>query len=349
MGAKRGWVAVGGGVTAAVIAVSLGVAVGWHVTADTPTIVPAVPATTTGASSPTPPTTSRPPGKAAPAKPSTPAPAGTPESVPGLPAGWVSTSVSLKEDNLVRRYLLVRPAATSKTPLPVVVLLHGRIVTPEFEEQRTGLPAVTGPAILVYPAGYENSWNAGACCAGAQSANLDDVGFITDVVHQVLADQPDADHKRVFLIGFSNGGKMAFRLSCAEPGLFDGVAVVAAVPVSDCARPPVVPWAQLAMDNDPLFTLTPDQPPKSVNGYVERSTEGEVGALLNANGCQGNGQAQAQGTLTATRWTSCSSGDPVEFDLYHGDVHEWEPGDATSPSAQQVIWKFFLSIPEAHR
>jgi len=354
MGVKRVWVPVAGGVTAAVIAVSVGLAVGWHMTADTPTIVAPVPATITGSSSPTPSSTTAPPAKPAPAKPApakpaTPGAAGTPESVPGLPAGWAGTSVSLDEGNLTRRYLVVRPATTSKTPLPVVVLLHGRIVTPEFEEQRTGLPAVTGPAILVYPAGYENSWNAGACCAGAQSANVDDVGFITDVVKQVLATQSDADHNRVFLIGFSNGGKMAFRLTCADPGLFDGVAVIAAMPVSDCARPPVVPWAQVAMDNDPLFTLTPDQPPKSVNGYVERSTEGEVGALLATNGCQGGGQATAQGTLTTTRWASCSSGAPVEFALYQGNVHEWEPGDATTPSAQQVVWNFLQSIPEAHR
>ena len=85
------------------------------------------------------------------------------------------------------------------------------------------------------------------------------------------------------------------------------------------------------------------------NGYVERSTEGEVGALLAANGCQGTGQSQAQGTLTTTRWTSCGSGDPVELDLYQGDVHQWPAGDAATPSAQQMVWNFFRSIPEEHR
>jgi polyhydroxybutyrate depolymerase len=313
MGVKRAWIAVGGGVAAALVAVAVGVTVGWRATAAPSTPPPA-------------------PGPA-------PAPAPT----------WKSTSVSLAEGGLGRRYLLVRPATTSKTPLPVVVLLHGRIVTPEFEEQRTGLPAVTGAAILVYPAGYQNSWNAGVCCAGAHDANVDDVGFLTDVVHQVLATQPDADRNRVFLIGFSNGGKMAFRLTCADPGLFDGVAVVAAVPVADCATPPAVPSLQVAMRDDPLFTLTPDQPPKSVDGYVERSTEGEVAALRAANGCQGDGRSEVQGALTTTLWTSCRTGDAVELALYQGDVHQWPPGDAATPSAQQVIWNFFRSIPEAHR
>ncbi len=345
MGVKRAWIAVGGGIVVALVAVSVGVTVGWHATAapSTPAPVVAVPAT---ASSPaTPPATHPNPARRRPPSP----PATTPPSFTAGGVPWASTSVALTEGGLARRYLLVRPATMSKTPLPVVVLLHGRIVTPEFEEQRTGLPAVTGPAILVYPAGYENSWNAGACCAGAHDANVDDVGFITDAVHQVLATQSDADHNRVFLIGFSNGGKMAFRLTCADANLFDGVAVVAAVPVADCAKPPVVPSLQVAMNNDPLFTLTPDQPPKTVNGYVQRSTEGEVTALLTANGCPGTGQTGAQGTLTTTRWTSCTSGDPVELALYQGTVHQWPTGDATTPSAQQVIWNFFRSIPEAHR
>jgi polyhydroxybutyrate depolymerase len=322
MGTKGRWIAVGGVLVAATAAISVGVAVGWHATAAprTPGAVPTVPATATA-------TKSRPPASQPPTK-------------------WVSTSEPLTVGAMARRYLLVRPATPSKTPLPVVVLLHGRIVTPEFEEQRTGLPAVVGPAILVYPAGYENSWNAGACCAGAQAANVDDVGFLADVVHQVLATQPDADRARVFLIGFSNGGKMAFRLTCAEPGLFDGVAVIGAVPVAPCDHLPAVPFAEVAIHDDPLLTLTPAQPPKPVNGFPQPSIEGQVAAQRIANGCQEDGRTQVQDALTTTRWTGCRTGKPVELALYQGNVHVWPTGDATTPSAQQVIWNFFRSITE---
>jgi polyhydroxybutyrate depolymerase len=270
-------------------------------------------------------------------------------AAPTAPVKWVSTSHPLTVGTMARRYLLVRPVTKSKTPLPVVVLLHGRIVTPEFEAQRTGLSTVTGPAILVYPAGYENSWNAGVCCAGAQAANVDDVGFVTAVVHDVLAHQPDADHGRVFLVGFSNGGKMAFRVVCAEPGLFSGVAVVGAVPVADCAQPPAVPFAELAIDHDPLLTLTPAQPPKSVNGFPQASIEGEVAALRSANGCTADGPTRVRGILTTTRFDDCRTGKAVEFDLYQGNAHVWPAGDATTPAAQRVIWDFFRSITEDHR
>jgi polyhydroxybutyrate depolymerase len=265
---------------------------------------------------------------------------------PGAATGWVTTDEQLTEGGIARRYLVVRPPDRSARRLPVVVVLHGRSATPELEEQRTGFPALTGPAILVYPAGYQESWNAGACCAGAHAAGVDDVAFVTDVVHRVLASQPDADAGRVFLVGFSNGGKMAFLLTCGQPALFRAVAVVGAVPVAPCSQPPSVPFAELAFDQDPLLTLTPAQPPKPVNGFPQASLEDEVAALRTANQCQAAGRSDVQGTLTVTRWTDCRSGHPVEFGLYRGNAHVWPTGDASTPSAEQVIWSFFRSITE---
>jgi polyhydroxybutyrate depolymerase len=266
------------------------------------------------------------------------------------PTDWMTTNATLTVGGIARRYLLVRPAARfSKGALPVVVVLHGRNATPEIEEQRTGFPAIAGPAVLVYPAGYQESWNAGACCAGAHEAGVDDVAFLDDVVHRVLASQKDAAADRVFLVGFSNGGKMAFRLTCAEPKLFAAVAVVGAVPVSTCDHPPAVPFAELVFDADPLFTLTPAQPHKPVNGFSQASIEEEAAALRTANGCQGDGQPQVQGSLTVTRWADCRTGKPVELGLYHGNTHVWPTGDAATPAAGQVVWAFFRSITEGHR
>jgi polyhydroxybutyrate depolymerase len=265
------------------------------------------------------------------------------------PKGWITTNGALTVGGIARRYLLVRPAAPSKTALPVVMVLHGRNATPEIEEQRTGLRAIAGPAILVYPAGYQESWNAGACCAGARAAGVDDVAFLDAVVHRVLTSQHDAAAGRVFLVGFSNGGKMAFRLACAEPHVFHAVAIVGAVPVSACEHPPAVPFAELAFDDDPLLTLTPAQPHKAVNGFSQPSIEEEAAALRAANACRGDGRQEVQGTLTVTRWTDCQTGKAVELGVYHGDTHVWPAGDAVTPPAQQVIWSFFRSITEDHR
>ena len=50
---------------------------------------------------------------------------------------WVKTSVDLTVGGLARRYLVVRPSVTTGAALPVVVVLHGRWVTPELEVTRT--------------------------------------------------------------------------------------------------------------------------------------------------------------------------------------------------------------------
>ena len=269
-----------------------------------------------------------------------------PTTAPPGPVQWVTTDERLTVGGIARRYMVVRPARMSTTPLPVVVVLHGRVAGPELEEQRTGFPPLVGRAILVYPAGYQQSWNAGACCAGAHDAGVDDVAFLTEVVHRVLATQHDAAPGRVFLVGFSNGGKMAFRLGCADPSLFQGIAVVGAVPVAACDHPPVVPFAELVFHDDPLLTLTPDQPRKPVNGFLQVSVEEEVAARRATNACQADGVQQVQGTLTTTRWDHCRSGKPVELGVYQGSTHIWPAGNATTPSAEQVIWTFFRSITE---
>ncbi|HVW35625.1 MAG TPA: PHB depolymerase family esterase [Acidimicrobiia bacterium] len=264
----------------------------------------------------------------------------------------VTTDRQLTVDGLTRRYIVVRPAAAATKAggkLPVVVVLHGRNATPELEEQRTGFGPLAGPAILVYPAGYQESWNAGSCCAGAHEAGVDDVAFLTGVVHRVLSTEPDADAGRVFLVGFSNGGKMAYRLACADPTLFAGLAVVGAVPVSTCAQPPAVPAALLAFDHDPLLTLTPAEPPKPVNGFPQASLDEEAAALRSADGCTGAGDRSVTGTLTTTTWTDCATGKPMEFGIYQGNIHVWPAGDAQTPSAEQVIWTFFRSLPEDPR
>ncbi|MGH9093736.1 MAG: hypothetical protein ACRDXE_01105, partial [Acidimicrobiales bacterium] len=85
----------------------------------------------------------------------------------GVPAGWSSSVHRFSSNRLARSYLVLRPTAKTPGRLPVVVVLHGRGLTPAGIERMTDLPEVTGPAILVFPAGYGRSWNAGGCCGQA--------------------------------------------------------------------------------------------------------------------------------------------------------------------------------------
>eukprot|EP00966_Prymnesium_polylepis_P091210 2111027-Prymnesium_polylepis.1 len=57
------------------------------------------------------------------------------------------------------------------------------------------------------------SWNAGTCCGTAFVNGVDDVGFLSTVVDDLLGRFP-IDRDAVFLSGSSNGGSMALRGAC---------------------------------------------------------------------------------------------------------------------------------------
>jgi polyhydroxybutyrate depolymerase len=271
-------------------------------------------------------------------------PASAPRALPPLPAGWTSTTVPITVGGLARSYLLIRPQTTSTTPLPVLMELQGCCTTPTVEAQRSSFIDVTGPAILIYPAGYQQSWNAGFCCRQAQADDVDDVAFLTSVVNQVLTDQPDAATGQVYLAGYSNGGRMALRMACAAPQLFTAVASYGAVNAAPCPDPAPVSLLEAAGTADPELTLGPGGAPRSVNGYTEPTVQEQVDQYRRADSCGTNPATRTQGNLISTTWTGCRSGNTVQLSLYQGGNHGWPQAGGGTPSAAQVMWSFFQTV-----
>jgi polyhydroxybutyrate depolymerase len=132
-----------------------------------------------------------------------------------LPEGMTEITDTVVVGAQARSYVVFQPAHPVAPTVPAIVMLHGVAAWPGLESQRDGfLPLVdNGQAVLVYPVGYAESWNAGSCCGGAQTAGIDDVGFITKVIRRV---EGEPDVSRTFLAGFSNGGRMAYRVACTH-------------------------------------------------------------------------------------------------------------------------------------
>jgi polyhydroxybutyrate depolymerase len=271
-------------------------------------------------------------------------PASASRGLASLRGGWTGTTVPITVNGLARSYLLIRPQTTSTTPLPVLMELQGCCTTPAVEAQRSGFIDVTGPAILVYPAGYQQSWNAGSCCHQAQADHVDDVAFLTAVVNQVLTDQPDAATGHVYLAGYSNGGRMALRMACAAPQLFTAVASYGAVNAAPCPDPAPVSMLEAAGTADPELTMGPGGAPHSINGYAEPTVQQQVEQYRRADSCATNPATHTQGNLTSTTWTGCRSGDAVQLSLYQGGNHDWPQAGGVTPSAAQVMWAFFQTI-----
>jgi polyhydroxybutyrate depolymerase len=121
-------------------------------------------------------------------------------------------------------------------PTPLVFCIHGLGQDGLlFCVTGTGLDKKSDEAgfIMVMPNGYQNSWNAGTCCGGASTEQLDDVALFRAIFAEV-GKHLNVDLDRVYATGLSNGGYMSYRLACEAADIFAAVAPSAgAVGIND--------------------------------------------------------------------------------------------------------------------
>lgn len=257
---------------------------------------------------------------------------------------YANTTVNMTYDGAARSYLMVRPTTTFNKRLPVIVMLHGRIVTPAYEAQRTDLTSVVSPSILVYPAGEQGSWNAGNCCGVAEASHADDVGFVRAVIAKVKQTQRDAAQGRVFLAGYSNGGKLALSLACQDPGDFAAVAVYGATAAEACPAPAPVDVLAMAGSADPEVPASAVAPLPEADGFQPPSFLQEIQLYRDADGCSDQAAVTTVGAVTLTSWVGCNGGSRVGEAVFAGQNHDWPVGNSTTPSAEGVMWAWFKAL-----
>lgn len=284
------------------------------------------------------------------------APGSTSTSTPGaakaaptttVPPGsikWTNTYHQISYGGMTRTYMVAEPTPAPTGKVPLIVVLHGVNANPLAEEQRTGLLPVVGPAILVYPAGYLHTWDAGTCCGAPVGMHLNDVGFVTTVAQKILADYPQTTPSQVYLVGYSLGGKLAWDIACHGTTVFHAVATYGSVPVVSCPKVGPVSAMLMAGTNDPQVSTSDSQPQISVAGFTQDRTGTFAAQLRRDDGCSATHTTQTVGTATTKVWPRCNSGMAVGYVLFAGQDHGWPEGTSTTPSAQQLIWAFFRSL-----
>ncbi len=245
-----------------------------------------------------------------------------------------TATYSMRVGAMTRSFEQIAPVAAMPKSAPVIVVLSGVAEPTGGEVTRDRLvPYVNaGLAELVYPVAYKESWNAGGCCGDAASADVDDVAFLKALVARV---DPGHAHP-VYVVGYSNGGRLAYRIACSDPGLFDATAVVKAMPLEGCVvtRPQTI--LQIASLDD---TFVPYQP--GDNGRESPPATVEVARLRATDGCTASSAGAAHGAMTMTAWSDCSSGARVGFAVWDTGGHNFPPPRGNTPGANQIIWSFF--------
>jgi polyhydroxybutyrate depolymerase len=246
----------------------------------------------------------------------------------------VTTTHSMQVGDLTRLYEEITPVAQLPKSAPIIVVLAGISAPIPNEVARDYLVpyANADKAELVYPAGYRESWNAGGCCGYAYYDNVDDVAFLT-----ALAAKIDPGHARpLYLVGYSNGGRMAYRMACSAPGVYDAYAVVKADPQPGCVVSKPTTILQVASKDDNAVPYEPGDDAKETPAATV-----QIARLRSAGACAtAPVDTDQSGWLTYTEW-GCSDDTRVGFAVYAAGVHAFPPPEPYEPAAAAVIWSFF--------
>jgi polyhydroxybutyrate depolymerase len=265
--------------------------------------------------------------------------------VPGLEARWLRLAGVPPRSVLVAVPAEVRPAtdgSPSGPALPLVVAVHGFGGSAEQMASVSGWGAEAAERgfIVAFARGRDQSFNAaGTCCGTAAAEDVDDVGYLRDVIEQVPDFYP-VDMDRVFLTGYSNGGMLTYRFLCTDAGLLAGAASVAGTNASGCDPDGPVPFLQVSGTDDTVVPVEGGD--SSVEGIGPfPSVNDSVADVAAAMGCAGPDVGR-EGPVKQTRWSPCEDGVTVGLDLVDDGTHGY-PMDADRAATPRIIEFWGLS------
>ncbi len=267
----------------------------------------------------------------------------------------------------VRQYKVhVPPSYDPQVPMPLVFCIHGLGQTPVlFCINSAKMPEKSDRAgfILVMPNGFQNSWNAGTCCGGASTAQLDDVALIRAIFGEV-ATHLNVDLDRVYATGLSNGGYLSYRLACEAADLFTAVAPGAGA----------IGINTIGGGTNPLSDFTVCEPSRPISVLDVHGTADalvpytlqapSMSLMQQANGCSPStvpaSQPASGGDTTCITHEGCPSGIELTACTVQGGGHCWfgtedcgtgagafglmiVGADSNTLVSTDAVWDFFAS------
>ena len=132
-----------------------------------------------------------------------------------------------------RVQLTVPQNYNEKNPTPLIVLLHGFRSNGSRQDSYLGFSDIANdngflfiaPTGSVNPRG-ETFWNATPACCDFFGSNVDDVGYIKELIDAIKLEY-NVDANRVYLVGHSNGGFMSYQVAYNHPSIIAAVVSLA--------------------------------------------------------------------------------------------------------------------------
>jgi len=149
--------------------------------------------------------------------------------------------------------------------VPLLLVLHGFGVSSSLLIAKASLNALADQKKFAYlaPEGTRDAlgrpfWNAGKSCCDLEHRQVDDVKRLRELLDANLSNA-SVDPKRVFVIGYSNGGFMAQRLACDVGDRIAGVISVAGAapsPELPCTLNSALAVLEIHGQSDPIVHYT---------------------------------------------------------------------------------------------
>ena len=263
-----------------------------------------------------------------------------------------------------REYLLYVPRSYDRTkPTPLVISMHAAMNWPAYQMKisQWNKAADENGFIVVYPAGTDplhlgpKAW----FMDGSRSpSTMPDVRFISELIDTLEAHY-NIDSTRIYANGMSNGGGMAFALSCT---LSNRIAAIGAVSAAQslswswCADSTPVPMIAFHGTADPFVPyngaptgwLNPNAPFPNITTWVA--------SWARRNHCAANPiDSVVAADVTRREYTDCARNASVVLYTIKGGGHQW-PGGKPIPEwivgrlsnnvdATSRMWAFFREHP----
>jgi len=257
-----------------------------------------------------------------------------------------------------REYLLYVPRSYDRSrPTPLVISLHGAGIWPAAQRDisRWNELAESRGFLVVYPAGIGGDgpriWH-----VDRGAGLLRDVRFIAELIDTLEAAY-NIDPARIYANGLSNGGGMAFVLSCTLSDRIAAVGLVAAaqtLPWSWCTDPRAVPMIDFHGTADPVVPYQGRTSWISSRPFPDVSTWAANWARRNQCAAIPVESVVAP-DVDRLEYTGCADDAAVVLYTIRGGGHTW-PGGGPLPEwmvgptshgidATSRMWAFFREHP----
>ena len=246
---------------------------------------------------------------------------------------------TITHNGLERKYIIYTPQGyDGNSKLPLLLNFHGfgGQAGDYMSYSNMRSTADSENFILVYPQGTDLDgsphWNA-ALNGGDNKSDVDDLGFIEALINK-LSSENLIDLKRVYAVGYSNGGMMSYALACYKSGLISAIGSVSGYMLqTECSPSHSIPLIKLHGTTDYYD-----------GGGVYNSVESVLNFWVNFNNTDTNpiiSNINDNGTsITSYKYENGDNSVSVEHYKIIGGEHVWFNNDFDGKNTGQLIWDF---------